>query len=82
MDPKIKLCICKVMSNAISKTGCIEHTVSGTVSVDDSYMFITTYILKVSQHSWHYQANAWSFSTNTHTQPKRKKKHLTHQPWV
>jgi hypothetical protein len=46
MDPKIKLCICKVMSNAISKTGCMEHTVSGTVPVDDSHMFITTYMLQ------------------------------------
>jgi len=25
MDPKIKLCTCKAMSNAVSKTGCIEH---------------------------------------------------------
>jgi hypothetical protein len=71
MDPKIKLCICKVMSNAVNKTGCTE--VSGTVSVDDSHMFITTYMLTVSQHSRHYQANTWSVSTNTHTQPKREK---------
>jgi len=71
MDPKIKLCISKVMSNAVSKTGCIEHTVSGTVSVDDSHMFITTYVT-VSQHSRHYQANAWSVSTNTHKTKKRK----------